>query len=81
MKADIHPKYHTVNIVMTDGSSFETRSSYGKEGDSIQLDVDITTHPAWNAGKNLSLKKTGQMEKFSAKFGDFSFGAKKASAE
>lgn len=80
MKANIHPKYHKVVVIMTDGTTFDTRSSYGKEGDSIQLDVDITTHPAWNAGKNLSLKKTGQMEKFSAKFGNLTFGSKKDSA-
>jgi large subunit ribosomal protein L31 len=29
MKADIHPDYHTINIVMTDGTKFVTRSTYG----------------------------------------------------
>ncbi len=77
MKEGIHPNYHKVIVVMTDGTSFETRSAYGKEGDSIQLDVDITTHPAWNSGKTV-LKKTGQMEKFAAKFGDMSFSSKKS---
>ena len=27
MKADIHPDYHEINIVMTDGSTFKTRST------------------------------------------------------
>ena len=33
MKKDIHPKYHEINVVMTDGSTFKTRSTWGKEGD------------------------------------------------
>ena len=79
MKKDIHPKYHNITIIMTDGSSFTTRSTYGKEGATIQLDVDITTHPAWNSGK-ATLKKTGAMDKFAAKFGSMNFAGKKAAS-
>src|SRR5262249_16083066 len=32
MKADTHPDYHTVKIVMTDGTEFTTRTTWGKEG-------------------------------------------------
>ena len=35
MKKDIHPKYHEINVVMTDGSTFKTRSTWGKEGLSL----------------------------------------------
>ena len=35
MKKDIHPEYHEITVVMTDGSEFKTRSTYGKEGDSV----------------------------------------------
>tara|TARA_B100001123_G_scaffold95459_1_gene110038 strand:+ start:1276 stop:1509 length:234 start_codon:yes stop_codon:yes gene_type:complete len=76
MKADIHPDYHEITVVMTDGSEFKTRSTYGKEGDRLQLDVDPKTHPAWVGGVNL--RKTGRMEKFSNRFGDLNFGSKKA---
>ena len=31
MKKDIHPKYHEINVVMTDGSSFKTRSTLKQE--------------------------------------------------
>jgi large subunit ribosomal protein L31 len=79
MKKDIHPKYHEITVIMTDGSTFKTRSSFGKPNDTIQLDVDITTHPAWNAGKTV-LKKTGAMDKFAAKFGDFNISSKKKPA-
>jgi large subunit ribosomal protein L31 len=29
MKRDIHPKYHPIKVVMTDGPEFETRSTWG----------------------------------------------------
>ena len=33
MKKNIHPKYHTIKVEMTDGSQFETRSTWGSEND------------------------------------------------
>ena len=72
MKPGIHPEYHEITVTMTDGSSFKTRSTYGKEGDTLQLDVDPKSHPAWVGG--VSLRKTGRVEKFSNRFGDLSFG-------
>ena len=74
MKQDTHPEYHSITVKMTDGTQYETRSTWGKEGDVLQLDVDPLTHPAWVGGVNL--RKTGQMEKFQNKFGDFSMAAK-----
>jgi large subunit ribosomal protein L31 len=47
MKEKIHPDYHKITVVMTDGSSFETKSTWGKEGASLRLDIDPKTHPAW----------------------------------
>lgn len=66
-KAGIHPDYHTITVVMTDGSRYETRSTWGKAGDTLTLDVDPKTHPAWVGGVNL--RQTGRMEKFSNRFG------------
>ncbi|MDO7549043.1 MAG: 50S ribosomal protein L31, partial [Candidatus Pelagibacter ubique] len=28
MKKDIHPDYHTIKVEMTDGTQFETRSTW-----------------------------------------------------
>lgn len=69
MKQGIHPDYHKITVVMTDGTKYETYSTWGKEGDVLQLDVDPKTHPAWVGGVNL--RKTGQMEKFQNKFANF----------
>jgi len=50
MKKDTHPDYHTITVQMVDGSTYETRSTYGKEGDTLVLDIDSKTHPAWTGG-------------------------------
>ena len=36
MKADTHPDYHLVTVKMTDGSSYQTRTTWGKEGDTLR---------------------------------------------
>ena len=69
MKADIHPDYHTIKVVMTDGTEYETRSTWGKEGDTLNLDVDPTTHPAWTGGSGQMLDRGGRVSRFNKKFG------------
>ena len=39
MKKDIHPNYHKIKVEMTDGSQFETRSTWGKEGEILKLEM------------------------------------------
>ena len=68
MQADIHPEYHEITVVMTDGSSFKTRSTYGAPGDSMRLDIDPKSHPAWT-GVQRMLDTGGQVGKFNDKFG------------
>lgn len=70
MKPDIHPDYHEITVVMTDGSSFKTRSTYGQEGDTLTLDVDPKSHPAWTGG-TLQVLERGQVEKFNRRFQNF----------
>jgi large subunit ribosomal protein L31 len=70
VKADIHPDYHEITVVMTDGSTFTTRSTYGKEGDTLHLDVDPKSHPAWTGGV-AQLIERGQVEKFNKKWQSF----------
>ena len=67
MKKKIHPNYHNIKVVMTDGSHFETKSTWGKEGDSLKLDIDSKSHPAWTGGSQKILDK-GRVNKFNKKF-------------
>lgn len=78
-KQGIHPDYHKITVQMTDGTKYDTYSTWGKEGETLQLDVDPKTHPAWVGGVNL--RKTGQMEKFNNKFAAFGAAAKTASTK
>ena len=69
MKAKIHPHYHMINVVMTDGARFQTRSTWGKEGDTLSLDIDPKSHPAWTGGNQQILDRAGRVSKFNQKFG------------
>jgi large subunit ribosomal protein L31 len=75
MKPNIHPDYHEITVKMTNGKSFKTRSTYGKEGDVYQLDVDINTHPAWTGGTAALNEKAGRVADFNKRFGNISFAA------
>lgn len=69
MKKDTHPDYHTITVALTNGSTFETRSTYGAEGDTLTLDIDPETHPAWTGGNAQLMDRAGRVSKFNEKFG------------
>src|SRR5690606_21816214 len=71
MKADIHPAYHTVKVVMTDGTEFETRTTWGKPGDTLRLDIDPKSHPAWTGGHQQLVDRGGRLSRFQKKFSGF----------
>ena len=67
MKPKTHPDYHTIKVVMTDGTEFETRTTWGKAGDTMHLDIDPKSHPAWTGVQRI-LDTGGQVAKFNKKF-------------
>ena len=40
MKKDIHPDHHFIDVKLTDGTVVRMRSTYGKDGDTLSLDID-----------------------------------------
>jgi|TARA_B100001245_G_C22730169_1_gene354479 large subunit ribosomal protein L31 len=68
MKKKIHPDYHEINVVMTDGTSFKTRSTWGKKTDTLKLEIDSKSHPAWTGGKMNINDSVGQVAKFEKRF-------------
>jgi len=80
MKQGIHPDYHEITVTMTDGSSFKTRSTYGKAGDSLHLDIDPKTHPAWT-GQHRLVDSGGQVAKFNKRFANFKAPVPKAAPQ
>jgi large subunit ribosomal protein L31 len=77
MKSDTHPKYHMIKVQMTDGTTFETRSTWGKEGDTMTLDIDPKVHPAWTGGNSRMLDTGGQVARFNKRFGGLKLTGKK----
>src|ERR1043166_7616876 len=71
MKPEIHPKYHTIKVVMTDGTEFETRTTWGKPGDTMHLDIDPKSHPAWTGGQQQLVDRGGRLSRFQKKFSGF----------
>jgi large subunit ribosomal protein L31 len=67
VKKGIHPKYHEITVVMTDGSEFKTRSTYGEAGATLRLDIDPKSHPAWT-GQHRLVDSGGQVAKFNKRF-------------
>ena len=76
MKADTHPNYHFIKVVMTDATEYMTRSTYGKDGDTLNLDIDPKTHPAWTGGSQQLMDRGGRLSKFNSRFGGISLGKK-----
>ncbi len=70
MKKDIHPEYHEITVEMTDGTSYKTRTTWGKEGDTLKLEIDPKSHPAWT-GVHRLVDSGGQVAKFNKRFENF----------
>ena len=68
MKADTHPNYHMIKVIMTDGTEYMTRSTYGEEGATLNLDIDPNTHPAWTGGSQQLMDRGGRLSKFNSRF-------------
>ncbi|CDP50278.1 50S ribosomal protein L31 [Paradevosia shaoguanensis] len=68
MKKDIHPDYHNIKVVMTDGTEYLTRSTYGAEGETLQLDIDPKTHPAWTGTTGQLMDRGGRVSRFKERF-------------
>jgi large subunit ribosomal protein L31 len=73
MKKDIHPDYHFIEVKLTDGSTYRTRSTYGKEDATPTLEIDPSAHPAWTGGAQKLMDTGGRVSKFKKKFEGFGF--------
>ena len=73
MKKELHPDYHMITVKLTDGSTYETRSTYGSEGDVLTLDIDPSAHPAWTGGNSKLMDTGGRVSKFKNKCAGLGF--------
>lgn len=70
MKKGIHPDYHEITYVMTDGTKMKVNTTWGKAGDVMNLEIDPRSHPVWT-GVHRLMDTGGQLSKFKNKFGNF----------
>jgi large subunit ribosomal protein L31 len=68
MKKDIHPDYHEIKVVMTDGTEYVTHSTYGEAGATLHLDIDPHTHPAWTGGGQHLIDRGGRVSRFKSRY-------------
>jgi large subunit ribosomal protein L31 len=68
MKKDIHPDYHFIEVQMTDGTKYQTRTTWGAADDKLQLVIDPKNHPAYT-GERKVVDALGRMEKFAKRYG------------
>ena len=73
MKKDLHPDYHMIEVKLTDGSTYQTRSTYGAKGDTLVLEIDPSAHPAWTGGNQKLLDTGGRVSKFKKKYEGLGF--------
>ena len=67
MKKNIHPNYHKIKVVMTDGQNLKQDLLGVKENDVLKLDIDPKSHYAWTGGTQKILDK-GRVSKYNKKF-------------
>ena len=73
MKKDLHPDYHMIEVKLTDGTAYQMKSTWGKEGDTMQLDIDPSVHPAWTGGGTRLMDTGGRVSKFKKKYEGLGF--------
>lgn len=73
MKKDIHPDYHPIKLVLTDGTILNTFSTYGEEGQELRLEVDFKTHAAWTGGGQ-NIRASDNIKKYEERFKGLNLG-------
>ncbi len=82
MKTDIHPDYHDITVEMTNGETFQTRSTWGKKGDVFKLEVDCHSHNAWKKGGGAFVnKKAEKVAQFNKRYGNLGLASGAGAAE
>jgi large subunit ribosomal protein L31 len=73
MRSGIHPDYHLINVKLVDGTVVQMQSTWGKEGDTMALDIDPSVHPAWTGGTSRLMDTGGRVSKFKNKYSGLGF--------
>jgi large subunit ribosomal protein L31 len=73
MKSGTHPDYHTIDVKLVSGEVVQMKSTWGKEGAQLSLDIDPSVHPAWTGGSARLMDTGGRVTKFKKKYEGLGF--------
>lgn len=73
MKKGIHPDYHLIDVRLTDGTLVKMKSTWGKAGETLALDIDPSSHPAWTGGQQKLVDTGGRVSRFKNKYAGLGF--------
>jgi large subunit ribosomal protein L31 len=73
MKSDIHPDYHLIDVKLTNGDVLQMKSTWGTEGQTLSLEIDPSSHPAWTGGSSRLMDAGGRVTKFKKKYEGLGF--------
>jgi len=73
VRSGIHPEYHLIDVRMTDGTMIQMKTTWGKEGDTMNLEIDPLSHPAWTGGGTRLMDTGGRVSKFKNKYAGLGF--------
>ena len=65
MKPDLHPDYHFVTVTLSDGTTYQTRSTM--RATEHAPEIDATNHPFYT-GKRQFVDTAGRVEKFMRRY-------------
>lgn len=68
MKKGIHPDYHEITVVMSDGTEFKTRSTINTEDGTYHSEVDSKNHPFYTGNQQFA-SKAGRIDRFHKRYG------------
>jgi large subunit ribosomal protein L31 len=71
MKENTHPAYHEINVILTDGTKVKMRTTWGKPGDTMTLEIDSLSHPAYTGQHRVISSNQGNA--FENRFGGLKF--------
>lgn len=73
MKSETHPEYHLIDVKLVNGDVVQMKSTWGKEGGQLALDIDPSVHPAWTGGNTRLMDTGGRVSKFKKKYEGLGF--------
>jgi large subunit ribosomal protein L31 len=73
VRSGIHPEYHLIDVKMNDGTMIQMKTTWGKEGDTMNLEIDPLSHPAWTGGGTRLMDTGGRVSKFKNKYAGLGF--------